>query len=147
MGMHEPVKDPAQVRIEVVKKINDEQFRHQQSCWTSNAGSTLVSDILENPCGTSACAAGWASLVAAPAGTVLESTASLHFPDGEMRHVMDFGQEALGLERKSAVYLFGETGNEEARLLLKWLAEHPESREIPHEVRGDARQKAYGCSW
>lgn len=93
----------------------------------------------ENPathCGTTACAAGWASIFAAPPGSYVSDTC-IYLPDGQRFTADSYGQEKLGLNMDEADYLFAscrtraeviaaledieETGSISDETLAEWL--------------------------
>lgn len=125
--MIKPAMDPAQVRIEVLKGIKDGRFKHGQHIWVAPGPVWLNPEAQQvlNDCGTTACIAGWASLAAAPAGTVLHGL-YLVFPDGSMADVEDFGRVALGLSPETAHELFYAMSTWWSLEKLEDLAAHPE---------------------
>lgn len=86
-----------------------------QGLWYSNnnAGSSRIDHLLEelragaHSCGTTACVAGWAGILTAPAGARLRLDGSLMSRyDRYLGHVSVLGAEALELDEKQAGYLF-----------------------------------------
>lgn len=71
----------------------------------------LLEDDAEPACGTTACVAGWASVLSMPGDTVIRDSA-VRMPDGRWREAEDVGQVALGLFRDERDWLFSGARSE-----------------------------------
>jgi hypothetical protein len=64
-------------------------------------------DLREPKCGTTACAAGWASILFCPDNARFSPTSELIFwVDGIPHRVPEFAREVLGLTRSQSDYIF-----------------------------------------
>jgi hypothetical protein len=63
-------------------------------------------DSVDSACGSTACVAGWASLLTAPPGSLV-SEMHIHYPGGTSQFANDVGREVLGLSEFDADWLFG----------------------------------------
>jgi hypothetical protein len=91
-----------------------------------------VPEFPENPaepyCGSTACVAGWVSVLASPPGSYLYDGYYVRTPDGDSHSISNFGQEAAGLSYTQAEWLFdGARSREEVLAGLDALLENPEA--------------------
>lgn len=130
-----PARPVAVVRTELYEGLRDGRLDHNQTIWIRpRHPGALASEALKQ-CGTTACAAGWATLLSAPAdATVHPSCISTEVG---MEDADDFGRHALGLTDTAAYELFYNSSNARALAQLKYYAEHPEADSLPDEARDE----------
>lgn len=131
---------------EVRQVVADNPERHNQNTWISSLFGSLndtlveevrqlalqplpgtVDDYTSPACGTTGCVAGWASVLAAPKGSVFRGM-RIEFPDdGGSAHVSQYAEKALGLSDGQAIDLFSPDNSREYVLKeLDYLIEHPD---------------------
>lgn len=105
---------------------------HDQLLWIGEQADGHTTDDV--PCGTTACVAGWAVILAAPPGTRLMrmdthldqvEVAEAKLPSGEIRSVWELATELLQLSINQAHVLFNSRTSEAAIARLKYLKDHP----------------------
>jgi hypothetical protein len=139
--------------------IEQHPSRHRQSSWVGNVftymfgnGKPRAAEELagfattdmpdepadpENPvCGTTACVAGWAAILAAPKGATIINMFDIAIParkiTGRMaydyRSIPTYAQEKLGLTDDQATWLFsGYRKREEILAAMAWLPDHQDA--------------------
>jgi hypothetical protein len=153
--------------------IEQHPSRHRQSSWVANvfnpsiyattkplttealagvAGTDMPAEAAnpENPiCGTTACVAGWAAILAAPKGATIINMFDIAIPAGKItgrmvydyRSIPIYAQEKLGLTDIQAAWLFsGYRKRQEILAAMAWLPDHQDaSREAleAFEIPGD----------
>ena len=119
---------------------------HEQSHWLGgsefSAPIAPITQAAENgePCGTTACVAGWAALFAAPTDSLIERDSCIEV-DGMIRTVQMYAKEQLGLTDAQAGCLFtAENNRDDVLWMLKWLPDHPDATadEIMESCPGEA---------
>jgi hypothetical protein len=139
--------------------IEQHPSRHRQASWVANAfditmfrstdprpiedlTGLAVTDMPDTPanredpiCGTTACVAGWAAILAAPKGALL-NTFDIVIPgeivDGKQTYlhgsISAYAQDRLGLTDSQATWLFsGYRKREEILNALAWLPDHQDA--------------------
>jgi hypothetical protein len=109
----EPVTDPREV-ARIIARIIRETQRWDQSHWFSSAWFSEGHEVsvsaarqsLNKGCGSTGCAAGWATILHAPDGSRIDDSDNIILPDGHRVYAEVYGQEALGLDNDQGYYLF-----------------------------------------
>lgn len=82
-----------------------------------------VAQLREGGCKTSACIAGYVSLVTAPVGTTVAHGDLLRFPDGGSIRVKDWAQEQLDITDEQADTLFYSEDETAPEILMGMIEE------------------------
>lgn len=111
----------------VYNKVNLDRKAHDQALY----GDGLAQTPDGHPCGTVMCAAGWAA--AYDGRCIIDEYGLIDVPNGDWDGE---GRDALGLSDRLATYLFHRCNNEEAREVLRLLAEGGGSEDPAREWLG-----------
>lgn len=123
-------------RAIAVARANPEQFDMSEwvngSCFRKDSADTMP------PCGTTACFAGWVSLLAAPVGSGVVG-AYIYPPDPPRRavHVGDYARRALKIGSDQGNALFYLKDIDQVEKGVKYLASNPDADY--HMLRAVAR--------
>jgi hypothetical protein len=101
---------------------------HDQSLWVDGLREALEGGT-EPDCGTTACVAGWAAILSAPAGSRIESTGHVLLAGEDIsRDVEEYAVEALGISESGGVWLFSQLRTrDEITVSLRYLKAYPEA--------------------
>ncbi len=78
-------------------------------------------------CGTTACVAGWAAILAAPAGSQITGR-NLQEPYGPQVHIEDYARRHLGITHVQAAWLFhSRRSRDEVLRGIDYLLSHPDA--------------------
>lgn len=127
--------NPEEVAAAVAAVIRLQPQRWDQGAWFADNDSDgdsrvqvqQVRDALyaeDGTCGSTACVAGWAAILTAPAGTSIQDGTYLCSPDGQLMQLIErAGRRALGLNLSDAHWLFsGERDREQVLAALDSVA-------------------------
>jgi hypothetical protein len=114
----------------VLTQVRRHPERHDQDSFNGLLdGRTLaVSTIRRSTCGSTACLAGWATILSAPPGSRIVSDYDLvHFPSGTSEDIAAYAAKALELDEDQAEAIFYCFENATAIERLQYLVEHPDA--------------------
>jgi hypothetical protein len=125
----------AQVR-DLIEKHPEQ---HTQGSWLNSPGDdwacrrAVLAGQARQSCRTTACVAGWAVLLTAPADAVIkddarEPCAAVILPDGQHIMVSQYAREALGISQCQSSWLFaGHRSRSEVLAALAFLPDNPDA--------------------
>jgi hypothetical protein len=122
----EPVTDPAEL-ARVIAHIVRETDRWNQGSWWGGSwwkdgnevSVTDARDSLKAPsCGTTGCVAGWAVILHAPVGSLIDIGDNVILPSGHSVYAESYGAEALNLSSREAAFLFAAFRTQEQVLYV-----------------------------
>jgi hypothetical protein len=131
-GRIRSIKPVPALRTELYEGIRDGRLKHYQGTWFMHALWGESVEANRDHCGTTACAAGWTALLAAPADAVVRNAGIML--DGVSEDADDYAERALGLNTSGAWALFYRSTDEQALAQLKFYAENPDAMELPASV-------------
>lgn len=110
----EPITDPRELAA-LIADIVRETERWDQGLWWSPTWFRDDSEVsvqaarksLNTGCRTTGCVAGWAVILHAPEGSLIDSGDNVVLPNGQAVFASSYGQEALALDDVRASWLFG----------------------------------------
>ena len=148
--MSAAVLAPAQVAARIAEIIRTRPAAWNQRTWLelplghSRDVASMLEDLDHDECGTTACVAGWAAILAAPAGARAMACGhgmirSLSLPDDSVTEIKAAGAAALGLDTSGAYWLFDvdRTRDEVLAALDEIAAGRPVTRDGDEEEDDD----------
>ena len=128
----EPFTDPKKLAAEIRRIITTMPERWNQGSWwvfpegmeSSIPAETFAKSIVAgNACGSTACVAGWATLLSVPPGTQVTYFHDVKYADGTRSSPRHVGRKALGLDGTQSTWLFAAgQGKEEVLKALGFIA-------------------------
>lgn len=120
----DPITDPAELAKTIAEIVRETGRWNQEFWWNGwfegDADEVGVIDarnsLNANACGTTACVAGWATILHAPEGSKIDFNDNVVLPNGREIFADRYGREALGLSQDQAEYLFSAV-REKAQVL------------------------------
>lgn len=110
----------------VLTKVRKHPERHNQDEFVSGLTQLDTKTMKGTACGTTACLAGWAGVLAAPKGTRIDpNNTTLMFPDGSSMDIERYATEQLDLTSDQAGALFYCFDNATAIKRLEYLTTNP----------------------
>jgi hypothetical protein len=141
-----PVLAPAETRRRLADGLKSGKFHQDQSVWIAwRHGSDIehlaVTEARES-CGTTACVAGWATILAAPLDAYVSESGL--WRAGRYDRCPDFARMALDITLPCSAEIFYRMDDREATAAIAWLAGHPEAQDLPRDG-GGYDYDAIGC--
>jgi hypothetical protein len=141
-----PVLAPAETRRRLADGLKSSKFRQNQNLWIAlpdggDIEHLAVAEARES-CGTTACVAGWATILAAPLDAYVSKSGL--WRAGRYDRCPDFARTALGITVPCSAEIFYRMNDREATAAIAWLADHPEASDLP-PGGGGYDYDAIGC--